>query len=353
MSNAASHRSLFCVPVLAMFACSSIGCTPDATDLGAGDNLEMSQHALFSALSVPYRGVNLASAEFGPQDPTDFNSGVLPGVYGSNYVYPDGDTEATYFMSKGMNTFRLPFRWERIQRSLSGALDSAELGRLTTVVNAITGKGGYVILDLHNYGRYGNNNNVIGSSAVPNTAFADIWYKLASQFVNNPKVIFEIMNEPYGMISTEAWVVSANAAITAIRNTGAKQLILVQGYHWSGAHAWSSSDVYGTSNAVAMLNIVDPGNNYAYDVHQYLDQSSDITKNFAGLSDQCTSKTIGSQSLKNFTDWLVANQRRGFLTEFAGGRNSTCYAAIKDTVAHMMNNPTVYLGWTYWAAGPR
>src|SRR5262245_22928988 len=100
---------------------------------------------------VPYRGVNLNGAEFG--------SGNLPGTFGIDFTYPDptyvsGYTSVDYFLGKGMNTFRLPFRWERLQRTLGQAFDATELGRLRTTVTHLTGKGAYVLLDPHNFARY-------------------------------------------------------------------------------------------------------------------------------------------------------------------------------------------------------
>ncbi len=310
------------------------GCSSDST---LEQGLVSSRQYVYA--TVPYRGVNLASAEFGADV---WGNGTFPGSYGSTYIYPS-PSEADYYIAKGMNTFRIPFRWERLQRTLNGALDATESSNLTTTVNGLTAKGAYVIIDPHNYGRYLTNN--IGSTAVTNANFADFWTKLANLLKGNSKVIFAVMNEPHDMTTTEDWVTSANAGIAAIRSTGATQLILVQGYHWSGAHDWTVSS-YGTANAVAMLNIVDSGHNMAFEVHQYLDSD------YSGTSDQCQSTTIGSQSLQNFTDWLKAHNFKGFLSEFGGGRNATCYAAIQDEVAHIMNNSSVYLGWTYWAGGP-
>jgi len=293
------------------------------------------QHAYST---VPYRGVNLASAEFAT-DP--WGNGTFPGTYNTDYIYPSV-SEADYFIAKGMNTFRVPFRWERLQRTLNGAFDSTESSRLATTVNGLTAKGAYVIIDPHNYGRYFT--NTIGSGSVTNANFADFWTKLANLYKSNSKVIFAVMNEPHDM-STETWVSSANAAIAAIRATGATQLILVQGNGWSGAHSWNQT-WYGTANAVAMKSISDPGRNYAFEVHQYLDSD------FSGATGSCQSTTIGSEKLQNFTDWLKANGYKGFVSEFGGGRNTTCYSAISNEVAHIMNNSSVYLGWTYWSAGP-
>jgi endoglucanase len=119
----------------------------------------------------------------------------------------------------------------------------------------------------------------------------------------------------------------------------------VPGNGWSGAHSWYDS-WYGTPNAVEMLNIVDPAGNHAFEVHQYMDGDS------SGTSDQCISPTIGSERLAAFTGWLREHGQRGFLGEFAGGRNDTCYAALDDMLAYINQNSDVWLGWTYWAAGP-
>src|SRR5690606_2789173 len=113
--------------------------------------------------------------------------------------------EAEYFVGKGMNVFRLPFRWERLQRTLEGDFDSGELTALRTIVSAAKREGADIILDPHNYARYGE--DIIGSDEVPNEAFADFWSRLADQFVDDDKIIFGLMNEPsqLGDNGTENW----------------------------------------------------------------------------------------------------------------------------------------------------
>lgn len=286
-----------------------------------------------SQFSIAYTGVSLAGAEFG--------DGSLPGTYNVNYKYPN-HAEVDYFMGKGMNIFRLPFRWERLQHQQFGNFDPDEVGRINDFVSYATSKGAMVLLDPHNYARYYN--GVIGSKDVPVNAFADFWSKLASLYQSNSQVIFGLMNEPHDM-PTELWRDDANTAIQAIRNTGATNLILVSGNAWTSAFSWNQT-WYGTSNATAMLTITDPGNNYAFEVHQYLDND------FSGKTDQCVSETIGAEKLVDFTAWLRQNGKRGFLGEFAGGSNDTCYSALDNMLSYIDSNADVWLGWTYWAAGP-
>ena len=285
------------------------------------------------AQPVALTGVNLSVAEFGENN--------LPGTYGSDYTYPT-HAEVDYFTGKGMNVFRLPFRWERLQRSANTAFDAAEQARIDDFVGYAASKGASIILDPHNYARYYG--TIIGQGNVPASAFADFWTRLADRYKSNPKVIFGLMNEPHDM-ATELWRDDANAAIAAIRATGATNLILVPGNGYTGAHSWLQN-YYGTPNGTVMLSISDAGNNFAFDVHQYLDG------NFSGTSENCTGTTIGAEKLVAFTNWLHQNNRRGFLGEFGGGRNQTCYAAIDNMLNYVEANRDVWLGWTYWAAGP-
>ncbi len=331
------ERTLFVLlTILCLVSCST-------SDESLAEPVARVEQALLSG-PMPYRGVNLASAEFA----VDADGvGQLPGTHGTDYVYPDpayvsGYNSADYFIGKGMTTFRLAFRWERLQPNRRQAFNSAELTRLRTTVNRLTGKGAQVLLDPHNYARYGT--ALIGSSSVPNADFADFWSRLATEFKGNLNVLFGLVNEPHDM-STEQWVGAANAALASIRSAGATNLVLIPGNGWTGAHSWSQS-WYGTSNATAMLSISDPGNNYAFEVHQYLDADS------SGSGSSCVSNTIGSERMQPFTSWLRANGKKGFLGEFGGGSGQTCLNAMDNILDHLEANSDVYLGWTYWAAGP-
>jgi endoglucanase len=310
---------------------------------------------VWGAVSIPermddlrYKGVNLAGAEFGDQH--------LPGIYEEDYLYPNME-EVDYFSQCGMNTIRLPFRWERLQTELRADLDRKELARLKDFVSKATAKGLYVILDPHNYARYqtptdvaGSFTGVIGSAEVPIPAFANFWSQVADVFKTNDKVIFGLMNEPYDIKVTE-WVKAANAAIDAIRDTGATNLILVPGARWTGARGWIDSDEWGVPNADAMPAIRDKGNNFAYEVHQYFDEDN------SGTSSDIASG--GAECLACFTAWLKIHHFRGFLGEFAVANAMIGWdpqqvgdEVLTSMLNHIRSNADVWLGWTWWAAGP-
>lgn len=280
--------------------------------------------ATSAGAAVEWAGVNLAGAEFN----------------GTSF-WPNGD-EIRYFRNAGMNVVRVPFLWERLQPALSGALDATQLAALRRIVDDARAAGISVILDPHNYARY--NGNVIGSAAVPRAAFTDFWNRLATAFRDDANVMFGLMNEPNNM-PTEDWLSAANAGIAGIRNAGAQQWILVPGNAWTGAHSWLQN-WYGTPNGTVMSGVVDPLNHYAYELHQYFDGD------YSGQSSWCNAAN-GAAQLAAVTQWLRERGKRGFLGEFAGGANDDCRAAVTSALGHLAGNTDVWLGWTWWAAGPQ
>jgi endoglucanase len=284
------------------------------------------------AADIPYRGVNLSGAESG--------GCTKAAKYGFTYIYPP-TSEVDYFMALGMNTFRIPFCWERLQTTALGEFDAAELGRLDQLVRYATAKGAYILLDPHNYGQYWGQ-SISTDSGSP--VFADFWRRLATQYRDNNHVIFGLMNEPHG-VTSEAWLTSTNAAVAAIRQSGAQNLILVPGTAWTGAHSWTKNH-YGTPNAIAMLKVNDPANNYAYEVHQYFDKDS------SGTTAECISADVGAVRIADLNMWLQTNKKKAFLGEFGGAKSDVCYGATYNLLTAVHNNPDLWIGWTYWSAGP-
>jgi len=264
----------------------------------------------------------------------DLSSAVL----GKHYFFPT-PAELDYYAAQGFDHIRLPLAWERLQPQLNGQLDASYVKLIEDTVSYAKTLGIDVVLDIHNYGSY--KGNLIGTAAVPNAAFADMWGKLASEFADAGNVRFGLMNEPQQKTAAE-WVSAANAAIDAIRDAGAMQEILVGSTFWGGAHKWTTTEnakVIGAPGA-----IVDPAGNFAFELHQYLDDGS-------GSKDWVVSETIGVERLKAATEWARANDAKLYLGEFGVADNPQALAALDKMLAYMAQNADVWEGAAYWGAG--
>ncbi|KAJ5765443.1 hypothetical protein N7520_005002 [Penicillium odoratum] len=281
----------------------------------------------------------------------EFGSGNIPGVYGTDYIFPSTTTIKT-LIGNGMNIFRVTFLMERlVPTTMTGSFDAEYLSNLTYVVNYITSQGAHAVLDPHNFGRY------YGSIITSTSNFQTFWQNVAKQFASNSLVIFDTSkhqaspqpkstltltltdNEYHDMDQT--LVLDLNqAAINGIRAAGAtSQYIFVEGNSYTGAWTWTE---YNTN----LVNLTDPENKIVYEMHQYLDSDG------SGTSATCVSSTIGQERVESATQWLIDNDKVGILGEFAGGVNTVCEEAIVGMLTYLEENSAVWKGAMWWAAGP-
>jgi len=229
--------------------------------------------------SKALRGVNTTGPEMGTPaiDASSAFSNRNVGILGQTYQY---DSAATYeFLARrGIQLVRLPFRWERIQRTPFGTLDVAEMARLEATVHAAADAGVKVVLDMHNFGGYYLHDDAtgkgvrraIGSRELPVAAFVDVWAKLVRHFAGDPAVHgYALMNEPIGLphvgrvTPAKLWESASQKVLTAIRAEGDRRFVSVGGYDWSSMANWAKNHPKSW--------IKDPARNFSYEAHQYFD----------------------------------------------------------------------------------
>lgn len=290
------------------------------------------------ARSEARAGINLSGAEFGNK---------VPGVFGTDYIYP-GFTDLDYFRARGRTLIRLPFKWERMQRSLNAPLDKDELARLQGVLRAAAERKIQVILDLHNYARYqfaGEEGQIIGSARVPVAAFADFWSKMAQAVKDEPALYaYGLMNEPHDMGDPQRWPRAAQAAVDAIRRVDARSAIIVPGDHWSGARGWRDS-----TNKELHLKVRDRRNNLIFEAHCYFDKDGSGTYK-GSYEAEGASPDIGVNSVRPFVEWCREHRVRGLIGEYGVPNTDTRWLVSMDRfLSYLKAND---ISSTYWSAGP-
>ena len=311
-------------------------CSNDDEPEGSG-NGNMTTH-------TEYFGVNLSGAEFG---------GIYPGIDGTHYGYPT-EKELDYFKSKGLYMIRFPFRWERIQKTMNGELDATELTKMKKFVQAAEDRNMKILLDMHNFGRYcvycdgvssaNNQYVIIGNARCTIDNFCDVWKKLVKEFKGYSCIWgYDVMNEPYQMLSSTPWVKIAQAVINAIREVDTETTIVISGDEFSSAKRWKEcSDNLKT--------LVDPSNNLVFQAHVYFDH--DTTGEYSKLYDEDGANTqTGVARIRPFVDWLKENKKRGFIGEYGVPDNDGRWLDVLDAAMKYMQENEI--NGTYWSAGPR
>ncbi|SOD12074.1 glycoside hydrolase family 5 protein [Pedobacter xixiisoli] len=277
-------------------------------------------------------GVNLAGAEFGK-------------IGTDHYGYPT-TAELDYFKSKGLTLFRLPFKWERLQPELNGALDAKELKSMKTFVDEAAKRNLLVILDMHNYARrhVGDSTHIINNGVITAAQVADAWQKIATEFKSYKNIwAYGLMNEPYNMPSKMAWFDIAQVIINSVRKIDTKTPILVGGDFWSSASRWQELSGH-------LKDLKDPSNNLIFEAHVYFDEDASGSYK-RSYEEEKAHINVGVDRVKPFVSWLKENNKRGFVGEYGIPDNDDRWLPILEkTLTYLKENG---VNGTYWAAGPR
>lgn len=152
------------------------------------------------------------------------------------------------------------------------------MSRLQTSVNQATQAGLYVILDLYDHSICNPPYDPFGTPYhMPRPEMVTYLQALATTFKSNPMVMFDVYNEPsirnvwrdrYTDADWKLWlnggtadgqqIVGMQTLVNTVRQAGAKQIILVEGFSYGE-----------TFYNIGSNTVSDPLNNIVYEIHKY------------------------------------------------------------------------------------
>jgi endoglucanase len=317
----------------------------------------MSQPALPADPANIY-GVNVGDGSFagaGDRYGTDYRYPAVPNDPDPRVRYEEFD----YHYSKGARIVRLTFKWQRVQRTLFGdlygtqwpgdvgvfppgtAMDILRIDDL--IANWLSRNPGNIILfDMHNFAQYQGGQRIGYDQAVPIPAWIDAWVKLINRYGGEPRVWFDLMNEPNGG-GQQAYRCRENFQwiINALRGrTDSVNKILIEGALYSSAQYWVSK-----GQAESYQDFYDPAGNFAFAPHCYLDSDA------SGTATECVIDSY--YRMVDITTWARANGFKLFLGEIGFTGASSCRAAGPQALKFIKANADVWIGFTAWCSGRR
>lgn len=139
------------------------------------------------------------------------------------------------------NTVRLPVRWSNHAAPTADAtLDPRFAKRVDQAVDAFLAKDMHVILNVHHYGQ------IVGATLarhefgvdpkVLEVRLVNMWRQLALRYRDrSPKLVFELMNEPYGRLDGEPWNRLSARVLAAVRESNPTRAVIIGPTYWNNA----------------------------------------------------------------------------------------------------------------------
>lgn len=285
--------------------------------------------------------MNIAGFEFGctingacPLDTADPPLTTLGGGDGLGQMQHFAGTD-------NMNVFRLPIPWQYLlDNTLGGTLNAKNFANFDLLMQDCLKTGASCVIDIHNFARW--NGGIIAQGGPTDAQFTSLWTQLATKYLNDTRVMFGLMNEPWDL-DVPTWATSVQTVVTAIRKLGAtEQIILLPGTNFTSAGATVSS-----GSGAELIKITNPDGSttgLVLDVHKYLDSDN------SGTHNDCVTDNI-ADAFEPLAAFLRTNNRTALVTETGAGNTTGCFTDFCAQNTYLNNNSDVFLGYVAWGGG--
>jgi endoglucanase len=252
---------------------------------------------------------------------------------------PSGHASITAVRALGINAVRIPLNegcWNAqpyVNPAYAGAIYRAAIKRYVSLLNA---NGIVAILDLHwTDGAYTgpsagcSSARAVCQKPMPDAAQAiGFWKSVAATFKGNDAVIFDLFNEPYPERAdngnqVEGWrcwrsggtdcvgipyrVAGLQALVSAVRSTGANNVIMLGGLEWSKQpDPWLSHEPSDPEH-----NLVASWHSYNFNACNttscWTSQIAPVTANVPLIAGEIGENDCADTYIRSLTNWLDSN----------------------------------------------
>ncbi|KAI8453546.1 hypothetical protein BY996DRAFT_8493997 [Phakopsora pachyrhizi] len=293
------------------------------------------------------------------KNPTEFPSPCESKSSKKEYPLPPYD-EVMHYLEKGSNVISLPVAWENIQTHiLSDDLNKDFMEELEDVIKTITYQGGNVVLELrssHERIRQVKPDNGAVKNSTLDDQFLDsytkLWSNLAKSFLVNRRVIFSLASLPDNAMTPARWPKTIQAAVTAVRKTGSKNVILLPSMGNRNLSVRHNTIKTFDKTYHALKDVKNPDNTTFGLVF-------DLTQNFAPFDHKKHNSTTACPA-RNTTDYvtplvklLKENKRQAFIGRVVSGSHETCLSILKEFLSDIKGAYPHIAGFSMYGGGIR
>jgi endoglucanase len=257
-------------------------------------------------------------------------------------------------VAAGFNSIRVPVRWSNHARvEPPYTIDASFMARVELVVDRLLAKGVVVVLNMHHYRQLDGDRLDAGETAVAQAAvdvrFILLWDQIATHFRSRePRLVFELYNEPHGRLNGEPWNVLAARTLGVVRTSNPNRIVVIGPTSWNSAGDLRLLKLPNDANLIATIH------NYA--PFSFTHQGAEWVSPILPLGVTCCSASQQSEMtapLDVAKQWSTARRYPVFVGEF--GAYSKGDSTSRMTFNRTMRSAIEARGmtWTYWefAAG--
>ena len=246
---------------------------------------------------------------------------------------------------RGFDFVRIPVGWSNhfVIKSTTGEISLSKdfRDRVKYIVDEALLNGLGVIINIHHF-------NEIFTDAENNVEkLYMIWRTVSEQYQNYPaNVVFEILNEPNGQLTTKVWNEYQNECIKIIRETNPTRKIVVSAGDWGGITGITDLVLPEDENLILSFHCYDPFNF----THQGADWTGSDMNKYLGT--QWTGSDFEKRSLENtfraVKAWSEASGLPVLMGEFGAYSKADMESRVRWT-SYMRETAERYgFAWSYW-----
>lgn len=163
---------------------------------------------------------------------------------------------ARMIAQQGFNHVRIPIRWEPADRSSANApytISPSFLNRIKQVIDSALNNKLHVIINMHHH------ETLLADPEGQKARFLAQWSQISAFFKDYPdSLLFEILNEPNGIITPAKWNVFLSDALKEIRKESPSRVVVIGTAEWGGLGGLPYLQLPDDENIIVTVHYYNP-----------------------------------------------------------------------------------------------
>lgn len=294
----------------------------------------------FAAAGLLGRGVNLGNALEAPVE-GDWGVTLTPELF-------DAVREAGLdaVRGAGFDSVRIPVKWSaHAATDPPYTIDPAFFERVDWVLDQAAERGLVAVLDMHHYDELNTDPDR------HRERYLALWDQIARRYADRPPgIYFELLNEPNGALTAEAWNALALDALAIVRETNPERTVVIGGGAFNNVLAVRALDLPPDGHIIATFHYYAPFT-FTHQGAEWVPGSDAwLGTAWSGSEDE---RAAIEEEFAGTAEWAAAKGVPLFMGEFGAYSTGDIESRARWTDAVARTAEAHGITWAYWefAAG--